>query len=85
MRGGRKCGERVLAATIGVLHDGAMRRVVILTFPGGQSLDVSGPLEVFATAVTPDGGRAYSVEVVAPTAGVIRMGSGVGLAADALA
>ncbi len=85
MRSGRKRGERVLAATIGVLHDGAMRRVVILTFPGGQSLDVSGPLEVFATAVTPDGGRAYSVEVVAPTAGVIRMGSGVGLAADALA
>ena len=27
-----------------------MRRIEILTFPGGQLLDVAGPLQVFATA-----------------------------------
>ncbi|MGQ0805660.1 MAG: GlxA family transcriptional regulator [Actinomycetota bacterium] len=40
-----------------------MRRIVVLAFPGMQSLDVAGPVEVFAAAGD------YDVEVVAPTAG----------------
>lgn len=61
-----------------------MRRVVIFTFPGGQSLDVTGPLEVFAAAVGPGGTHPYEIEVVAPTAGPVRMGSGLELLAGAL-
>jgi transcriptional regulator GlxA family with amidase domain len=53
-----------------------VRRVVIVAFPDVQSLDVTGPAEVFAAA----GG--YKVEVVAPTGGVVRAGSGIALWAD---
>ncbi|MBV9041501.1 MAG: AraC family transcriptional regulator, partial [Acidimicrobiia bacterium] len=53
-----------------------MRRVVIVAFPDVQSLDVAGPAEVFAAA----GG--YRVDVVAPTAGVVRASSGIALWAD---
>jgi len=54
-----------------------MRRVVIVAFPDVQSLDVAGPVEVFAAA----GG--YRVEVVAPVAGLVRASSGLGLWVDA--
>ncbi|MBV9041226.1 MAG: GlxA family transcriptional regulator [Acidimicrobiia bacterium] len=53
-----------------------MRRVVIVAFPDVQSLDVTGPAEVFAA------GGGYRVEVVAPTAGVVRASSGIALWAD---
>src|SRR5437763_478533 len=53
-----------------------MRRVVIVAFADVQSLDVVGPVEVFASA----GG--YGVEVVAPAAGLVRASSGLGLWAD---
>lgn len=62
-----------------------MRRVVILTFPGGQSLDVTGPLEVFAGAERATGSKHYSIEVVAPVAGAVRMESGLDIVAGALA
>lgn len=52
------------------------RRVVIVGFPGVQSLDLSGPYEVFAEA------DAYRVEVAAPQAGTFNAESGVGLWAD---
>ncbi|OBJ83262.1 GlxA family transcriptional regulator [Mycobacterium sp. 1245852.3] len=52
------------------------RRVVIVGFPGVQSLDLSGPYEVFAEA------DAYRVEVAAPQAGSFNAESGVGLRAD---
>ena len=52
-----------------------VRRVVIVAFPDVQSLDVTGPAEVFAA-----GG--YRVEIVAPTAGVVRASSGIALWAD---
>jgi len=54
-----------------------MRRVVIVAFPDVQSLDVAGPVEVFA------GSGEYRVELVAPTAGVVRASSGLALWADA--
>lgn len=41
------------------------RRVVILSFPGVQPLDVIGPAEVFAGADAISGGGTYTVEVVA--------------------
>jgi len=53
-----------------------MRRVVIVAFRDVQSLDVAGPVEVFAAA------GEYRVEIVAPAAGVVRAGSGLALWAD---
>ncbi|MBV8159961.1 MAG: GlxA family transcriptional regulator [Acidimicrobiia bacterium] len=53
-----------------------MRRVVLVAFPEVQSLDVAGPSEVLAAA----GG--YRVDVVAPTAGLVRASSGLGLWAE---
>lgn len=50
-----------------------MRRIVVLAFPGVQSLDVAGPVEVFAA------GGDYTVEVVAPTAGRVAAHSGLQL------
>jgi transcriptional regulator GlxA family with amidase domain len=58
-----------------------MRRVVILAFEGAQTLDVTGPLEVFATASRLSRG-AYSVEVVAPSADPIRTGGGLSIVPD---
>jgi transcriptional regulator GlxA family with amidase domain len=55
-----------------------MRRIVIVAFPGVQSLDVAGPAEVFAAA-----SDRYRVEIVAPTAGVVPASSGLALWAGA--
>jgi len=60
-----------------------MRRIVIFTFPGSQSLDVAGPLEVFAATERTSGTQRYTTEVVAPAAGTVRTMSGLGLVADA--
>lgn len=49
---------------------------MIVAFPGVQSLDVTGPTEVFAAA----GG--HRVELVAPVAGPVRSSSGLGLVAE---
>jgi transcriptional regulator GlxA family with amidase domain len=53
----------------------AMRRVVILAFPGLQTLDVHGPAEVFSTATTLNRGDGYAVEVVAQDPGPVRTSS----------
>jgi transcriptional regulator GlxA family with amidase domain len=58
-----------------------MRRVVILAFPGVQTLDVTGPFEVFAAAASLTGG-AYEVEVVAASTDPIRTGSGLTIVPD---
>ena len=64
------------------------RRIAVVAFPGVQILDVTGPLEVFATAARfarawhPAGRRAYAVEVLAREAGPLRTQSGIGLVAD---
>ena len=73
----------VIAATGRVVHTASVRRIVIFTFDGGQSLDVTGPLEVFAATERSVGTAFYSVEVGAPTQGVVRTMSGLGLVADA--
>lgn len=52
-----------------------MRNVVLVAFPGVQSLDVAGPTEAFV------GTGLYTVEVVAPDAGPIVSESGLGLVA----
>src|SRR3954452_9281464 len=59
-----------------------MRRIVILAFDGAQTLDVTGPYEVFSSADRIARGGAYSVEIVAPSAQPIRTGSGVGIVPD---
>lgn len=48
-----------------------MRRVVVLAFPGLQTLDVHGPAEVFSTATSLNRGDGYAVEVVAPEPGPV--------------
>jgi transcriptional regulator GlxA family with amidase domain len=53
-----------------------MRRIVVLAFPAVQSLDVAGPVEVFAAAGD------YDVEVVAPESGQVAAHSGLVLWAD---
>jgi transcriptional regulator GlxA family with amidase domain len=71
----------VIAANARGGHDVAMRRVVILAFEGAQTLDVTGPFEVFSIASRlAEGG--YEVEVVAPTGDAIRTGSGLGIVPD---
>ena len=52
-----------------------MRRVVILAFPGLQTLDVHGPAEVFATATALNRGDGYALEVVATEPGPVRTSS----------
>jgi len=54
----------------------AMRSVIVVAFPGVQSLDVAGPVEVFAAA-----GK-YAVEVVSPAPGAVRAQSGLTLCTD---
>ena len=57
-----------------------MTSVVILAYPGVQSLDVTGPLEVFATANRYGATPAYEPTVVSVGGGTITTSSGLGLA-----
>lgn len=56
--------------------------VVLVAFPGLQSLDLTGPLEVFARANEELGRTVYDLTVAAREAGVLRSHSGLGLVAD---
>src|SRR4029450_5432270 len=64
------------------------RHIVFLAFPDVQVLDVTGPLEVFGRAarlLVERGLRrdlAYTVEIVAATAGPIETSSGIKIVAD---
>jgi transcriptional regulator GlxA family with amidase domain len=58
-------------------------KIVIVTFEGAQSLDVTGPTEVFAQAGREPGGRAYQI-VLAARRGRIRTSSGLTLATTPL-
>jgi transcriptional regulator GlxA family with amidase domain len=64
------------------------RRIAIFTYDRGQSLDVTGPLEVFSIANRlllegqPDSQRFYDTEILAPRAGTVTMSSGLRLLAD---
>lgn len=63
--------------------------VCILTFANAQSLDITGPLEVFALASRqhqedhPGSAPLYAVRVLAPQAGPVTLASGVRLLPDA--
>lgn len=76
--------RRVSAALAGR----ARRHIVCVAFPDVQVLDVIGPLEVFGRAarlLVERGLRrdlAYSVEIVAPTAGPIDTSSGIAIVAN---
>jgi transcriptional regulator GlxA family with amidase domain len=58
------------------------RRVVIVAYPGVQSLDVTGPLEVFAAANRSTAAPAYETTVVSLAGGVVESWSGLGLATE---
>ncbi len=62
------------------------RAVELLAFPQVQILDVTGPLQVFATANDTAGGDVppYAVRVVSQAGGAVASSSGVGLLADPL-
>lgn len=68
-------------------HGSVPRRIAVVAYPDVQILDVTGPLEVFATAsrLRASGGRAaprYVVEVLAARAGPLATSSGIGLVAE---
>jgi transcriptional regulator GlxA family with amidase domain len=71
----------VLAAKRREMDHRRMRRVVIVAFDGIQSLDVTGPAEVFSIA-TRFFGAQYKVELVTPTGAPARSHSGLSLNAD---
>ncbi|HEY0515570.1 MAG TPA: GlxA family transcriptional regulator [Solirubrobacteraceae bacterium] len=63
------------------------RRVAILVYPGVQSLDVTGPLEVFAGAHTliertRSGERGYEVRLIAASEAPLRTSSGMSIVPD---
>lgn len=57
------------------------RRIVFVIFDGFQSLDLTGPYEVFQHVARLTGG--YRCEIVAPSAGVVLAGSGLAVHASA--
>lgn len=65
-------------------HDGrvAAHRIAFVIFPDFQSLDLTGPFEVFAGANQRLGRAEYELSTVATTAGPVRSNSGLTIAAD---
>src|SRR5438876_569708 len=66
----------------------APRQVVIVAYPDVQSLDVTGPLEVFAGAgrlvrAGSSGGRGYEIAIVSRDGAPLRSSSGLTLVPDA--
>ena len=65
---------------------GATHKILMVTYPGIQLLDVVGPLETFAAAseeVLEDGGRGrYELEIIGPERGVVRASSGLTVGVD---
>jgi transcriptional regulator GlxA family with amidase domain len=59
-----------------------MRSVLIIVFDGVQSLDVTGPLEVFAHATTAGGDPAYQVRTAGLGGTPIRTSSGLRITPD---
>lgn len=76
----RKGGDYVIAAITDSQKTRLVsgRDVLIIVFEGVQSLDVTGPLEVFAGA----GSAAYRVTTASPGGGSVRTSSGLGLLPD---
>lgn len=88
-RDGRKSGIFVIADIRSGRNDGSVppRNVLILVFDGVQSLDVTGPLEVFdganrCLAASGAPGPAYRITVASPGGGPVRTSSGLTLVPD---
>lgn len=66
----------------------SVRPVEVVVFPAVQLLDVTGPLQVFASAndiaVQPGGVAPYALRVVAKGGGSVTASAGLGLTADVL-
>ena len=84
-------GEQGLAEMTDVLHSPPMsesprmaRKVALVGYPGAQSLDIVGPLEVFAMANRFGDANGYEVLLASPDGGTIACNSGLRLA-DAVA
>jgi transcriptional regulator GlxA family with amidase domain len=58
----------------------ATRKVALVGYPGAQSLDIVGPLEVFSMANRYGDPRAYEVILASPRGGTIVCNSGLNLA-----
>lgn len=56
------------------------RKIAIIGYPGAQSLDLAGPLEVFAMANRFGNAAAYAPILASPAGGVIQCNSGLQLA-----
>jgi transcriptional regulator GlxA family with amidase domain len=59
-----------------------VRRVLFVVFDGVQSLDLTGPLEVFATADREAGGDAYQLRTASLGGGPVRTTSGLNVTPD---
>jgi transcriptional regulator GlxA family with amidase domain len=62
-----------------------MRRIVFLAFDGVQSLDLTGPLEVFVHAARSRGGPAYETIVTSLRGGAVKTSSGLTIQSRRLA
>src|SRR5205085_1749071 len=58
------------------------RRIVVLVYPGIQSLDAVGPIEVFSTANRELGRTVYTTELVATSGPTVRASSGLVFGVD---
>jgi transcriptional regulator GlxA family with amidase domain len=74
----------VIAATGRLAHDQRVppRQVVMVVYPGIQSLDLVGPTEVFATANQLAGRAEYRIVVASDDGGPLGTSSGLSLSAD---
>ena len=60
----------------------ASHHVALVVYEGVQSLDLTGPLEVFAAANDAGAAPAYATTVVSPGGGPVRTSSGLAVVAD---
>ncbi len=64
------------------MKDMTQRTVLVVLFDGVQSLDVTGPVEVFAAAGAIDGGAPYEIRTASLDGGPVRTSSGLTLVPD---
>src|SRR5262245_3094199 len=61
------------------------RRVIVIVFPGVQTLDATGPAEVFAGAARRSGRPLYEVVLASAAGGLVRTSAGFAVETTALA
>jgi transcriptional regulator GlxA family with amidase domain len=57
-------------------------RIVIVTYPGAQALDVFGPADVFDAATRLGAPVPYRIQVVSPSGGLNRLSNGISIDTD---